>query len=58
MTGAELIQAARQLRPDLPVVLASGYADLPGNTQLDVPRLNKPYDQKQLAVQINKALTG
>jgi len=58
MTGAELVVAARQVRPDLPIVLASGYADLPGNVQLDVPRLNKPYDQKQLAVQINKALAG
>jgi signal transduction histidine kinase len=56
MTGAELILAARKVRPDLPVLLASGYADLPGNAQLDVPRLNKPYDQKQLAVQINKVL--
>jgi CheY-like chemotaxis protein len=58
LTGAELILAARQVRPDLPIVLASGYADLPGNTQLDVPRLNKPYDQRQLATQINKALAG
>jgi signal transduction histidine kinase len=58
MTGAELVVAARQVRPDLPIVLASGYADLPGNIQLDVPRLNKPFDQKQLAVQINKALAG
>ncbi len=58
MTGAELILAARQVRPDLPILLASGYADLPGNTQLDVPRLNKPFDQRQLAVQINKALAG
>jgi len=58
MTGAELIAAARRVRPELRIVLASGYADLPGNTQLDVPRLNKPYDQKQLAVQINKALAG
>jgi signal transduction histidine kinase/CheY-like chemotaxis protein len=58
MTGADLILAARRVRPDLPVVLASGYADLPGGTQLDVPRLNKPYDQRQLEVQINKALAG
>jgi signal transduction histidine kinase/CheY-like chemotaxis protein len=58
MTGADLILAARRVRPDLPVVLASGYADLPGGTPLDVPRLNKPYDQRQLEVQINKALAG
>lgn len=57
MTGAELILAARRVRPGLRIVLASGYADLPGNNQfLDVPHLSKPYDQRQLAVEINKAL--
>lgn len=57
MSGAELIHAARALRPELPVILASGYADLPGDVKLDVGRLGKPYDQRQLADQIKLALT-
>lgn len=56
MNGAELIAAALKLRPDLPVILASGYAELPGGTRLDAARLAKPYDQKQLEKQINSAL--
>lgn len=58
MSGAELIQAARSLRPDLPVILASGYAELPGDVKLDVARLGKPYEQRQLADQINLALAS
>jgi PAS domain S-box-containing protein len=57
MTGLQLAEAARGLRPDLPILLATGYADLPSNTALDLPRLAKPYHQKQLAEQIT-ALVG
>ena len=50
MTGLQLAEAARKLRPDLPILLATGYADLP--TASDLPRLSKPYQQKQLAEHI------
>ena len=57
MTGLELARAARLLRPGLPVVLASGFADLAGGTApTDLPRLAKPYRQDQLAALINRAL--
>jgi CheY-like chemotaxis protein len=56
MSGAELILAARQLLPDLPIILASGYAELPGDFKLDVVRLGKPYRESQLEEQINLAL--
>lgn len=57
MTGLQLAEQARALRPDLPILLATGYADLPAHADLDLPRLNKPYQQMQLAEQI-KALLG
>jgi PAS domain S-box-containing protein len=57
MTGLQLAEAARGLRPELPILLATGYADLPANAALDLPRLSKPYHQKQLAEQIT-ALMG
>ena len=57
MTGAQLAQAARALRPDLPILLATGYADLPGGVGADLPRLGKPYDRRQLAARI-EALLG
>lgn len=52
MNGAQLAQAARDLRPDLPIILATGYAELPRDAGIDLPRLGKPYDQRQLEAQI------
>jgi PAS domain S-box-containing protein len=49
MTGAQLIEAARATYPALPAVLATGYAELPGGTQIEAMRLTKPFTQKQLA---------
>lgn len=54
MTGAELAVAAREHFPDLPILMASGYADLPSGVELDVARLAKPYSQEQLASEISK----
>lgn len=58
MTGTELADAARELRPDLPVIIATGYADLPPGNSMDLPRLRKPYRQEQLLSEIAKALCG
>ena len=52
MTGLQLAEEARRLRPGLPILLATGYADLPAENTLDLPRLNKPYQQRQLADQV------
>ncbi len=52
MTGAQLAEAARGLRPDLPILLATGYAELPVGSMPDLPRLSKPYHQRQLAEHI------
>ncbi len=49
MTGAQLIAAARKTDPAISAVLATGYAELPGGTQVDALRLTKPFTQKQLA---------
>lgn len=52
MTGLQLAEEARALRPGLPILLATGYADLPTRGGFELPRLNKPYQQAQLAEQI------
>jgi len=51
MTGVELAKAIREMSPDIIIVLASGYADLPNGLDrtLDLPRLAKPYSQEELA---------
>jgi len=54
MNGAELGQAVRKLAPDLPILVASGYAELPPGTGMNLPRLGKPYTQSQLATEISK----
>lgn len=58
MNGAELAEAARALDPDLPILLATGYAELPSGKQLSLPRLGKPYTQDQLASELSKLLDG
>ncbi|WP_428669098.1 ATP-binding protein [Reyranella sp.] len=57
MTGLQLAMEARRLRPQLPILLATGYADLPVQTKLELPRLAKPYQQRQLAEQIASLLS-
>jgi CheY-like chemotaxis protein len=56
MTGVELAEAARALRPGLPVILATGYAELPEGVENGIPRLRKPYQESQLIAELGKAL--
>ncbi len=54
MTGGDLARAVRAIAPALPILIASGYAELPPGVDLDVARLGKPYTQDQLANEIAK----
>ncbi len=56
MTGMELVAASRELRPQLLVLLATGYAELPDGFQVDLPRLAKPYHQDQLRERLDQLL--
>jgi signal transduction histidine kinase/DNA-binding response OmpR family regulator len=56
MTGIELAAASRQVRPQLPVLLATGYAEQPEGIQVDLPRLAKPYHQDQLRERLDQLL--
>ncbi|OLP52707.1 hypothetical protein BJF92_14995 [Rhizobium rhizosphaerae] len=48
MTGLELASAARAARPDLPILIATGYGDLPA-LMPSMARLGKPFLQADLA---------
>jgi len=48
MTGAELAVQIRGLRPDLPIILATGYADFPNAHMQNLPRLSKPFGSHEL----------
>jgi CheY-like chemotaxis protein len=56
MTGVELAATARKLRPDMPILLATGYADIASASTIDLPRLAKPYLQSQLRCEIDRLL--
>ncbi|TGN62195.1 PAS domain-containing sensor histidine kinase [Paracoccus liaowanqingii] len=54
MNGGQLAREARKLRPTLPILLATGYAELPEDDDLRLPRLAKPYLQQQLQAEIDR----
>lgn len=56
MTGVELANAAMEKWPGLPVLVATGYAELPDGAGKNLPRLSKPFSQDQLKVAIWEAL--
>jgi PAS domain S-box-containing protein len=56
MTGVELAEIVRRKRPNMPVLLATGYADLPTAQKSNLPRLSKPYLQAQLQAEIDQFL--
>jgi CheY-like chemotaxis protein len=56
MTGIELIGKIRAQRPMLPIILATGWAELPDNPVPEFLRLSKPYRQEDLAAAISRVL--
>jgi signal transduction histidine kinase len=58
MTGAQLIEAVRVKFPALPILLATGYAELPNGNLNDIPKIGKPYTQPQLANEVARLLNG
>ena len=53
----ELAELALRRWPNLPILLATGYADLPVGQSLKIPRLSKPYLQSQLRTHIDRLLS-
>jgi PAS domain S-box-containing protein len=58
MSGAELIAHVRTDHPALPIVLATGYAELPAGLAVNVPRIAKPFLQAELLRMINDVMAG
>ncbi len=54
MTGVELAREIAKARPLLPVVLATGYAELPSGEDPGLPRLAKPFRQDHLAAMLEE----
>jgi CheY-like chemotaxis protein len=55
MNGVELARAVRTVKPDLPVLLVSGYAEVEGIAP-ELARLTKPFRNAELAASITALL--
>jgi CheY-like chemotaxis protein len=56
MTGTQLVQQVAGLRPDLPIILATGYGEVPPGFETSVIKLGKPFGQNQLEQAVAQAL--
>jgi signal transduction histidine kinase len=56
MTGSELAREVRRRHSRLPILLATGFAELEDEKVADLPRLSKPYTLDQLASEIARLL--
>jgi PAS domain S-box-containing protein len=57
MTGMQLIDTIKAEWPDVSVILATGYAELPGGMEAKVPKLGKPFSEKDLAAILGRVCT-
>lgn len=57
MTGMDLAVALRKQHPKLPILLATGYAELQGVQPIELPRIAKPYTQQQLSAEITRLIS-
>ncbi len=58
MNGLQLTEAIRARYPELPVILATGYAELPAeHVELGISKLTKPCTQRDIALAIHAAIS-
>jgi PAS domain S-box-containing protein len=58
MTGVQLATAIQAQRRDLPILLATGYAEVPEGAGLGLPRLGKPFTMEALEKAVAEALAS
>jgi CheY-like chemotaxis protein len=58
MTGIQLIEQIRARRPALPVILATGYAEMPQTAHVSIAHLAKPFTQRALAEALASTSAG
>ena len=56
MNGAELAMEIRKRLPRMPILLATGYANLAGHQMADLPLLTKPFRQREVAARLSELL--
>jgi signal transduction histidine kinase/CheY-like chemotaxis protein len=58
MTGMQLAAAIKVEWPDLPILLVSGYAELPSKRLFEVPKLAKPFTLDDLEEAVARTMHG
>jgi PAS domain S-box-containing protein len=58
MNGFELAQRIKGSNPRLPIILATGYAELPTDRSIEFGHLSKPYTASALAAALEKAVNS
>lgn len=58
MNGFELAQQIKRSNPRLPIILATGYAELPSDRSIEFGHLSKPYTADALAAALEKAVNS
>ncbi|MGB3877294.1 MAG: PAS domain S-box protein [Shinella zoogloeoides] len=58
MTGSQLSEVVRARWPHIPVILATGYSELPPEARADLLRLSKPFSERQLEDALRRALSA
>jgi CheY-like chemotaxis protein len=58
MNGFELAQRIKESNPKLPVILATGYAELPADRPIQFGHLSKPYKAEDLTAALEKAVNS
>jgi CheY-like chemotaxis protein len=56
MTGQQLAKIAQAKWPDIPVLIATGYAEIEPGAPQNLPKLAKPFTQGQLAAEIRRLI--
>ena len=52
MTGLQLAEAIKKEWPDLPVMLATGFAEMEQEMRSSLPKLSKPFTEAELAEEL------
>ncbi|WP_271894404.1 hybrid sensor histidine kinase/response regulator [Candidatus Phyllobacterium onerii] len=56
MTGTQLIREIQLGWPDMPVILATGYSELPDGAGKDISLLSKPFMQSELSQKVSEVM--
>jgi PAS domain S-box-containing protein len=58
MTGLQLVERIRSEGSKLPIILATGYAEVPKAVRVSMPVLSKPFDQGTLEAHVSEAMAA